>query len=203
MSFPYINQRLLHSIFLDSTTLDLSFHLPSCPFRSQTRLPQEMTKDCTTWRFTRGRACHPRVCPRCVCVCVCVCVHGRVCVHLIWWQQCRGGNVLVYTHVVCWGVQHLLCISTFDDSCVQARRDTSACFTLWHFLPNCFILPSSPSPSVAFRDEETSRSTIQCLPPPNQHLPPTSPKVVPPFPPTDRSRHIGELLICTVHVTSL
>ena len=37
-----------HSDFLDSTTLDISFHLPPCPFRSQTRLPEEMTKDCTT-----------------------------------------------------------------------------------------------------------------------------------------------------------
>ena len=36
-----------YSIFLDSTALDLSFHLPSCPFRSLTRLPEEMTKDCT------------------------------------------------------------------------------------------------------------------------------------------------------------
>ena len=28
-------------------------------------------------------------------------------------------------------------------------------------------------------------------------------KTCPTFPPTDRSRHIGELLICTVHGTSL
>ena len=28
--------------------IDHLFHLPPCPFRSQTRLPEEMTKDCTT-----------------------------------------------------------------------------------------------------------------------------------------------------------
>ena len=45
----YLNPPLPHSVFLDSTTLDFSFHLPSCPFRSQAGLPEEMSKDCTTW----------------------------------------------------------------------------------------------------------------------------------------------------------
>ena len=68
ISFPFISQPLPHSIFLDPTTLDLSFHLTPCPFRWQTRLREEMTKHCTTWpewwwnnlsmmtQFCRGRS---------------------------------------------------------------------------------------------------------------------------------------------------
>ena len=44
-------------------------------------------------------------------------------------------------------------------------------------------------------DEEASCATIQCPPPPNHHLSSTSPRVVPHFPLTARSRCIGELLL--------
>ena len=43
--------------------------------------------------------------------------------------QCRGGSVLnIFVYSPCCVLRctkfNLLCISTFDDSCVQTRRDT-------------------------------------------------------------------------------
>ena len=117
------------------------------------------------WRLTRGGACHTKVCPRRVFVClwVCWCVGVQpwesVCAYVCA-RVCAFSNEGVQNTLCMWGVlKGPKCISflivvllyIWWQLCAGYRRDTSACFTLWHFLPNCFILPSSPSPSVDFR----------------------------------------------------
>ena len=164
----------------------------------------------------QGQGLSPKGCPSCVLVCVCWCVgvcpwaSMCVCVCSCVCIQCRVEGV---QNTLCmWDVLKVLkCISYFN-CCAFPHLMTAVCRLeeMQVLVSHCgtFFLTASffhllPLPLWTSGNEETSRPTIQCLPPPNQHLPPTSPRVVSHLFPTDRSRHIGELLNCTVHGTSL
>ena len=87
-----------------------------------------------------------------VCVCVLACV------------QCRVEGV--QSTLCMWGAEGIEMYKLF------------LIVVHFHFLPHCFILPSSHSPSVDCRDEQTSHPKIQSPPPRNQHLPSTSSRVI-------------------------
>ena len=119
----------------------------------------------------------------------------------VWVVGCSAASVGV-------GVFWMLCAKMYEVCCTFPDLMRAVCRleetqdTLWHFLPNYFHLLPLLLWTSGMKKPLVQQSSARPLPI-NIIIPLTSPKVVPHFPPTDRSSHIGELLNCTVHGTFL
>ena len=150
----------------------------------------EWSPSLTSLTAYQGRGLSHKVCPRRVFVClwVCWCVGVQpwesVCAY-VWARVCAFSNGGVQNTLCMWGV---LKGPKFSFSCCAFPHLMTAVCRLEEtqvLVSHCgtFFLTASffhllPLLLWTSGDEETSCPTIQCSPPPNQHLPPTSPWVL-------------------------